>query len=32
LVWIFSYTRTLWACIALHALFNGVAVLSWAFV
>jgi membrane protease YdiL (CAAX protease family) len=30
LAWAFYYTRSLWANVALHSLFNAIAVLAWA--
>jgi membrane protease YdiL (CAAX protease family) len=30
LAWVYKRTGSLWTCIAMHALFNGVAVLAWA--
>lgn len=30
LAWVFYYTRSLWTSIALHAIFNSIAVLVWA--
>jgi len=30
LAWVFYYTRSLWTSIALHAVFNSIAVLVWA--
>ena len=30
LAWVFHHTRSLWACIILHMVFNGIAVLAWA--
>ncbi len=30
LAWVYKRTGSLWTCIAMHALFNGIAVLAWA--
>ncbi len=30
LAWVFYRTRSLWANIALHSLFNAIAILAWA--
>jgi membrane protease YdiL (CAAX protease family) len=30
LAWVFYYTRSLWGNVALHSLFNAVAILAWA--
>ena len=30
LAWVFYYTRSLWANVALHSLFNAIAILVWA--
>jgi uncharacterized protein len=30
LAWVFHSAKSLWACIALHAVFNGISVLVWA--
>jgi hypothetical protein len=30
LAWVYRYTGSLWTCIAMHAVFNAVAVLAWA--
>jgi hypothetical protein len=29
LAWVFYATRSLWACITLHAAFNAIAVAAW---
>lgn len=30
LAWVYKRTGSLWTCISLHALFNGISVLAWA--
>ena len=30
LAWVFYYTRSLWGNVALHSLFNAIAILAWA--
>jgi membrane protease YdiL (CAAX protease family) len=32
LAWVYKRTGSLWTCIALHALFNGLSVLGWWFL
>ena len=31
LAWVYRRTGSLWTCIVMHALFNGIAVAAWAF-
>ena len=31
LAWAYKRTGSIWTCITMHALFNTIAVLAWAF-